>query len=84
MCLNKFVICNKVVCVKKGNKAHSVYRYSIIPTDGYTFSLLDKIIIIPLVKIRICKLFKKWNFYKSHIYLGKVLKDTYIYEEEIK
>lgn len=85
MCLNKFVIYNKkIVCVKKESKTHPIYQYSIIPADDYTFSLLDKIIIIPLVKIRLCKLFKKWEFCKSHIYLGKVLKDTYIYEEKIK
>lgn len=78
----KFISHTEVMSISKTIAKNPVVTMHILsPVKGKKFSHFVKCIIIPLYKIYIKKLFCKWKFIPSHMYIGREMEDQFVYEE---
>lgn len=74
--LSKHLIWNTLLGTKIGNKEASPNFYIISPLKGTNFSVLDKLIWIPLCKLYF-KPFGRWKFSPSTYDFGRLSDETY-------
>lgn len=79
---NKFIFYSETLMISRARKGNPVVTLHIIsPKDKPKFSWFCKYIIVPLYILKLKKLFCKWKFIPSHMYIGKLQEDQFVYEE---